>query len=69
MLTKYLPHSAEVLADSLIRRDAEEILSGKISVNPCKTGGTVPCTYCPYRDACGFDPKTPGYGYREIGKA
>ncbi len=52
--------------DSLIRRDAEEILSGKISVNPCKTGGTVPCTYCPYRGICGFDVRNHGYRYRRL---
>ncbi|MHC4395575.1 MAG: PD-(D/E)XK nuclease family protein [Planctomycetota bacterium] len=34
---------------------AEEIISGKIDVNPYKLGGKSPCSYCKYKPLCRFD--------------
>jgi ATP-dependent helicase/nuclease subunit B len=34
---------------------AEEILSGKIVVNPYRLGTNSPCTYCDYKSLCRFD--------------
>ena len=57
-------------AGQSIRTLSERILDGSAAADPVKMNSrATTCTYCPYRDACGFDPKTPGYGYREIGKA
>jgi len=34
---------------------AEEILSGKIQVNPYRLGTMSPCGYCKYKPVCRFD--------------
>lgn len=53
--------------DSLIRQDAVEILSGKITVNPCRRGTDInSCRYCPYHAVCGFDTGNNGYRYRRL---
>ena len=50
----------------LICQMAQEILDGKIDADPVDLGnGNTACTYCPYRNACGFDQRIPGYRYRE----
>ena len=55
--------------EEVICRLARDILSGRIDASPVSfSGGRSACTYCPYADACGFDRRTPGYEYREIGK-
>lgn len=40
-----------------------EIVNGKIDVNPCQSGGHLPCEYCEYTAVCGFD--TGLYDYQE----
>ena len=44
-------------AVDIASREAVEILSGKISVDPYKSS----CEYCPFASACGIDKKIPGY--------
>ena len=45
---------------------AEDILEGRTDARPVRyDGNTTACTYCPYRDACGFDRRIPGYDYRD----
>ncbi|UCG55782.1 MAG: exodeoxyribonuclease V subunit gamma [Phycisphaerales bacterium] len=34
---------------------AEEIVSGRIAVNPYRLGGKSPCSYCDYKPLCRFD--------------
>lgn len=49
----------------------EEMLKGKIEVNPyIKAGsqGASACDYCPYGSICGFDKSVRGYNQRVIGK-
>ena len=41
----------------LFNDKAEDILSGKIPLNPYVYGKTDPCKYCPYHGICGFDEK------------
>ena len=49
-----------------MRKIASAILSGQIAPNPSrKRSGTTSCTWCPYRDVCGFDPHAQGAAYRE----
>ena len=46
---------------------ASGILAGRTDASPVRMGtDRTACTYCPYRNACGFDPRIPGYEYREI---
>lgn len=41
-------------------------LGGSIDANPVKTGNRkTACTYCPMKESCGYDPKTPGYRFRD----
>ena len=49
-----------------MRKIASAILSGQIAPNPSrKRSGTTSCTWCPYRDVCGFDPHAQGAAFRE----
>ena len=45
-----------------------KIKKGEIPVNPYTSGTTDACTYCAYKDVCGFDEKIPGYTKRNLGK-
>lgn len=52
--------------ESQICQLAEDILEGRTDASPVRyDGNTTACTYCPYRDACGFDRRIPGYDYRD----
>ncbi|MBR0381642.1 MAG: PD-(D/E)XK nuclease family protein [Eubacterium sp.] len=45
----------------------EQIYSGDITPRPYKKGNLTACSYCAFRDVCGFDPRIPGYKYRLFG--
>ncbi len=50
-----------------ICRLAEDILKGRTDANPAELDTrTTFCTYCPYKDVCGFDRRLPGYEWRKI---
>ncbi len=52
--------------ESRICQLAEDILEGRTDASPVRyDGNTTACTYCPYRNSCGFDRRIPGYDYRE----
>lgn len=45
---------------------AREILDGSTALTPVRLDAQrTACDYCPYKNVCGFDPKSPGYEYRE----
>jgi len=44
---------------------AEEILSGKIDVNPYRLSGKSPCSYCEYKSVCRFDWQINDYNFLE----
>ena len=45
---------------------AEQILDGDISASPAILDAkSTACDYCPYKEACGFDPRIPGYSFRK----
>lgn len=44
---------------------AQRILAGDVSAEPFRDDKKSACTYCPYADACGFDPRTPGFRFRK----
>lgn len=46
----------------------DNILEGDTSLNPYRSGERKACDYCEYRSACGFDPRLPGYSYRNLAK-
>ena len=48
--------------------DKDNILDGDTRLNPYKSGGNSACKYCEFRSACGFDPRLPGYSYRNLAK-
>ncbi|NLO09071.1 MAG: helicase-exonuclease AddAB subunit AddB [Clostridiales bacterium] len=48
--------------------DKSNILEGDTRLNPYRTGDRVACDYCEFRSACGFDPRLPGYSYRNLAK-
>ena len=41
---------------------------GKAEALPYEMGTQNGCTYCPYRDICGFDEQIEGYEYRKLEK-
>lgn len=56
--------------DYILKDTGREILSGNISASPYRLKANKDqnaCTYCEYRDVCGFDPDVEGYSYRDIG--
>ena len=45
---------------------AVHILDGDVSAQPAVIDKKrTACDYCPYREACGFDPRIPGYSFRK----
>ncbi len=57
---------AQALKETVCRL-AEEILDGNIAAEPVVLQqGRTACTFCSYKDVCGFDPKIPGTAYREM---
>ncbi len=42
------------------------LTSGRISIRPMKNGPSVPCSYCPYRSICRFDPSLQENNYNYI---
>lgn len=49
-----------------VRQIGREILDGKIGLDPYEKGTENACTYCAFQGVCGFEPGTPGYGYRRL---
>ena len=52
--------------DAKIRSIGREILDGKIAANPYEKGNEEACTYCAYKQVCGFDGSIPGYEKRQL---
>ena len=51
---------------STTKKLAENILDGRMAHNPRKLNAqTDSCTYCAYRNVCGFDLRIPGFRKRE----
>ena len=44
----------------------EEILEGKMAVEPYEYGDRSACTYCQFASMCKYDEKIPGYEKRQL---
>lgn len=51
-----------------ISQIGSRILDGEIAIAPYRQGGRTPCTFCPYKPVCGFDPLLEGNGYKRLGR-
>lgn len=49
-----------------IKQLGKEILYGDIGLNPYEKGSQQACTYCAYKNICGFDTNMPGCEYRTL---
>ena len=58
----------QIYAKNLIKQISEEMLSGDISIKPYYSRKTkkIPCTYCEYKNICGFNTNLRGNEYRYI---
>lgn len=54
--------------DHKIREIGRGILDGNIAADPCEQGGNRSCTYCVYRNVCGYDERIEGYRTRKLPK-
>lgn len=62
-------HQFELLRShvkNVIAKNCESMLSGDISIKPCKNKDSVPCDFCMYSSICAFDPAIDDNGYRYI---
>lgn len=59
----------EEYAQYKLRNLGNDIITGKITKNPCTDGDRYEaCTYCNYREVCGFERKLEGYEMKLIRK-
>lgn len=49
-----------------LRKTGQEILNGRISMDPCEYKTQDACAFCPYSKVCGFDRQIPGYRKRKL---
>lgn len=49
-----------------IGRILKELFEGNISIIPYKDKEKIPCTYCPYKSICQFEPKIENNHYRSL---
>ena len=59
-------HVVSAYVDTKIRQIGREILDGKIAANPYEKGKEEACSYCAYKNVCGFDGSIPGYEKRQL---
>lgn len=59
-------HDLQRYVHDNVRSLGNQILDGRIGVNPYRRGNRNACTYCPYQGICGFDLKRDGYRYRNL---
>lgn len=49
-----------------IKTVGEQIMQGKLALDPCVYQNQSSCEFCSFKGACGFDPKIPGEEVREL---
>jgi ATP-dependent helicase/nuclease subunit B len=55
-----------VYAKNLVKQIGQEIMAGKISIEPVKKGRQTACAYCHYRSICHFDKLFAGNKFKNI---
>jgi ATP-dependent helicase/nuclease subunit B len=50
----------------IIAENCEKLISGDISISPCKNGDSIPCEYCSYSSICTFEEELLDNSYRQI---
>ena len=69
--TAYTHEQMKLLSDYAsysLKTMGVKIKKGEIPLNPYAGGNMDSCTYCAYKDVCGFDEKIPGYRKRNLDK-
>jgi ATP-dependent helicase/nuclease subunit B len=51
-----------------IRQLGREIMDGNIAVDPYEQNGSRACTYCAYKNVCGYDERVDGFSVRKLEK-
>ncbi|WP_287823267.1 helicase-exonuclease AddAB subunit AddB [Clostridium sp.] len=62
-------HQFELLREhvkNIIANNCESMLSGDISIKPCKNKDSVPCDFCMYSSICSFDTSMEDNSYRVV---
>ncbi|CRZ33438.1 DNA helicase/exodeoxyribonuclease V subunit B [Herbinix hemicellulosilytica] len=54
--------------NSKLIEDKNRILEGDTRLNPYRMGEITACDFCEYKNACGFDPRLPGFFFRNLAK-
>ena len=49
-----------------VRQVGEDMVSGRIDVDPYRTKDRTACKYCSFKSVCGFDVGLPGYEYHTL---
>ncbi|ORT99579.1 ATP-dependent nuclease, subunit B [Anaerovibrio sp. JC8] len=50
----------------ILQETGEQIMDGRIDIQPVRKDSQTPCKYCKYHPLCGFDARLEGYDYRRI---
>ena len=58
----------KALTEKILIRLYSRLESGEIAIHPVKNGTLSPCSYCPYRSICRFDPALPENSFDYISK-
>lgn len=57
-------HRISEFVNEKIKEIGRSVLAGDIRVNPYEKGQQTSCTYCAYKNVCGFDTRIEGYEMR-----
>ncbi len=52
--------------DNLLRKVSQELVGGKVKIEPYKFKDQTACTFCPYISICQFDRQLPENNYRNL---
>jgi ATP-dependent helicase/nuclease subunit B len=56
----------ETYVDELMKKYAQEIISGRVAIDPMDLGQDQnACDWCPYHSICKFDKRIKGFKYRK----